>query len=64
VSLYSNSLGVAIAQSTYATDARGEIAALRQLLDRVELEGLLVQADALHANRPFSPTSPSAPPTS
>ena len=37
VSLYSNSLGVAIAQSTYATDAGGEIAALRQLLDRVEL---------------------------
>jgi len=36
-----------------ATDARGEIAALRQLLDRVELNGLLVQADALHANRPF-----------
>jgi len=42
VSLYSNNLGVAIAQSTYATDAGGEIAALRQLLDRVELEGLLV----------------------
>jgi hypothetical protein len=60
VSLYSNSLGVAIAQSTYATDAGGEIAALRQLLDRVELEGVLVQADALHANRPFSSTSPSA----
>jgi hypothetical protein len=53
VSLYSNSLGVAIAQSTYATDAGGEIAALRQLLDRVELKGLLVQADALHANRPL-----------
>ena len=57
VSLYSNSLGVAIAQSTYATDAGGEIAALRQRLDRVDLEGLLVQADALHANRPFSSTS-------
>ena len=53
VILYSDSLGVAIAQSTYATDAGGEIAAVRQLLDRVELEGLLVQADALHANRPF-----------
>ena len=64
VSLYSNSLGVAIAQSTYATDAGGEIAALRQLLDRVELNGLLVQADALHANRPFSSTSSSAAPTS
>ena len=64
VSLYSNSLGVAIAQSTYATETGGEIAALRQLLDRVELDGLLVQADALHANRPFSSTSTSAAPTS
>jgi len=64
VSLYSNSLGVAIAQNTYATDGGSEIKALRELLDRVELEGLLVQADALHANRPFSPTSSSVAPTS
>jgi hypothetical protein len=64
VSLYSQSLGVAIAQTTYATDASGEIQALRQLLEAVELEGVLVQADALHANRPFSSTSPSAAPTS
>jgi hypothetical protein len=53
VSLYASSLGVAIAQSTYATDAGGEIAALRVLLDRIELEWLHVQTDALHANRPF-----------
>jgi len=59
VSLYSNSLGVAIAQNTYATDAGSEIKALRELLDRVELSGLLVQADALHANRPFSSISSS-----
>jgi hypothetical protein len=64
VSLYSQTLGVAIAQTTYATDASGEIQALRQLLEAVELEGVLVQADALHANRPFSSTSPSAAPTS
>ena len=64
VSLYSNALGVAIAQSTYATDTGGEIAALRQLLDRVELDGLLVQADALHANRGFFSTSSSVEPTS
>jgi hypothetical protein len=44
VSLYSNTLGVAIAQSTYATDAGGKIAALRQLLDRVDLKGVLIQA--------------------
>ena len=64
VSLYSQTLGVAIAQTTYATDASGEIQALRQLLEAVELEGVLVQADALHANRPFSSTSPSAASTS
>jgi hypothetical protein len=64
VSLYSQTLGVAIAQTTYATDASGEIQALRQLLEAVDLEGVLVQADALHANRPFSSTSPSAAPTS
>jgi hypothetical protein len=64
VSLYSNKLGVAIAQSTYATDAGNEIEALRRLLDRIELKGLLVQADALHANRPFFSTSSSVMPTS
>ena len=63
VSLYSNTLGVAIAQSTYATDAGSEISALRELLDRVELTGMLVQADALHANRPFPSTSSSVAPT-
>ena len=64
VSLYSQSLGVAIAQTTYATDAGSETQALRQLLDAIELEGVLVQADALHSNRPFSSSSPSAAPTS
>ncbi len=65
VSLYPSRLGVAIAQSTYATGAGGEIAALRELLlDRVDLEGELVQADALHANRPFFSTSNSEAPTS
>jgi hypothetical protein len=64
VSLYSQSLGMAIAQTTYVTDASGEIQALRQLLETVELEGVLVQADALHATRPFSSSSPSAAPTS
>lgn len=64
VSLYSKTLGVAIAQTTYATDASGEIQALRQLLEAADLEGVLVQADALHANRPFSATSPSAATTS
>ena len=64
MSLYSSSLGVAIAQSTYATEASGEIQALRLLLEAIELEGVLVQADGLQANSPFSSTSPSATPTS
>ena len=64
VSLYSQTLSVAIAQTAYATDASGEIQSLRRLLEAVELEGVLVQADALHANRPFSSTSPSAASTS
>ena len=51
---------MAIAQTTYATDASGEILALRQMMEAVELEGVLVQADALHANRLFCSTSPSA----
>jgi len=53
VSPYSRSLGVAIAQMTYATDASSEIKGWRRLLAGVDLEGVLVQADALHANRPF-----------
>ncbi len=62
--LYSNTLGVEIAHSIYAANAGGEITALRQLLNRVELEGLLVQADALHANRGFLATSSGVEPTS
>jgi hypothetical protein len=52
------------AQGSDATDEGGEIAALRALLEHVELEGVLVQADALHANRPFFSSSRSAVPTS
>jgi hypothetical protein len=50
---YSQSLGVAIAQTIYATNAGGETQALRHLLEAVELKGVLVQADALHGNHPF-----------
>ncbi|MFN9548259.1 MAG: hypothetical protein ACK6AD_14550 [Cyanobacteriota bacterium] len=51
VSLYANTLGVAIAQSTYASDEGGEIAALRALLEHVELEGVLVQRKMLAATK-------------
>jgi hypothetical protein len=52
------------AQSTYATDEGGKIAALRVLLEHVELERVVAQADALPANRPFFSTSRLAVPTS
>ena len=60
VSLDSQSLEVGIAQTAYTSDLSGEIQALHQLLEAVELEGVLVQADALLANRPFPSTWPSA----
>ena len=50
VSLYSHTLGVAIAQTTYATDASGEIQALRLLLEAVELELSLI-----HISEPTRP---------
>ena len=51
------------AEAALTNDLEG-LGTLRQLLEAVELEGVLIQADALHANRPFSSTSPSAAPTS
>ena len=51
INLHSQCLGMAIAQTTYATEISGEIQALSQLLEAVKLEGLLVQADMLPANR-------------
>jgi hypothetical protein len=60
VSLCSQSLGVAIAQTTYGCETQ----ALRQLLEAVVLNGVLEQADALHPNRLFPSTSPSSTPTS
>ncbi len=53
VTLYSAVLGVAISQACYATGANHERAVLRQLLGELELEGVLIQADALHTQRPF-----------
>jgi hypothetical protein len=37
------------AQTTYATDASGEIQVLSQLQVALELVGVLVHADALHS---------------
>jgi hypothetical protein len=53
VTLYSTALGVAISQACYATGENHERAVMRQLLGELDLEGVLIQADALHTQRPF-----------
>jgi len=53
VTVYARALGVALAQTTYDTSESSERAALKQLLSTLELEGVLIQADALHTARPF-----------
>ena len=53
VTLYSAALGVAINQACHATGENHERAVLRQLLGELNLEGVLIQADALHTQKPF-----------
>jgi hypothetical protein len=62
--LYSAALGVAISQACYATGENHERAVLKQPLDELDLEGVLIQADALHTQRPFFDSSRSRGPTS
>ncbi len=50
---YARALGVALAQKSYDTHESSERAALRELLSTLDLEGVLIQADALHTTRPF-----------
>jgi hypothetical protein len=64
VTLYSAALGVAISQACYATGENHERAVLKQLLCELYLEGVLVQADAMHTQRPFFSSSRSREPTS
>jgi hypothetical protein len=53
VTVYARALDVALAQTTYDTGESSERAALKELLSTLELEGVLIQADALHTTRPF-----------
>jgi len=64
VTLYSAALGLAISQACYATGENHERAVLKQLLGELDLEGVLIQADALHTQRPFFGSSRSRGPTS
>ena len=63
VTLYSTALGVAISQACSATGENHERAVLRQLLGELDLEGALIQADALRTQRPFFGSSRSRAPT-
>jgi hypothetical protein len=64
VSLYSAALGVAISQACYATGENHERAVLKKLLGELDLENVLIQADALHTQKPFFISSLSRAPTS
>jgi hypothetical protein len=54
---------VAIAQTSFDTGESHERAALKQLLDTFDLEGALIQADALHTSPEFFNSPPSRAPT-
>jgi len=64
VTLYSAALGVAINQACHATGENHERAVLRQLLGELNLEGVLIQADALHTQKPIFDSRGSRGPTS
>lgn len=57
VTLYSAQLGIALAQSCYDTRDSHEQQVLQQLLQEVQLEGLLIQTDALHTTQAFFDSS-------
>jgi hypothetical protein len=53
VTVYARALGVALAQKAYDTHESSERAALKELLTTLDLEGVLIQADALHTTQAF-----------
>jgi hypothetical protein len=48
-----HALGGALAQTTYDTHESCEKAALKELLSTLDLNGVLIQADALHTTQAF-----------
>jgi hypothetical protein len=61
--LYSTGLGVASSRACYATDENHEREVLQQLLGELGLEAILIQADALHAQKSLFGSSRSQEPT-
>ena len=64
VTVYARALGVALAQKAYDTHESSERAALKELLSTMDLEGKLIQADALHTTQAFFTGASSRAPTS
>ena len=64
VTVYARALGVALAQKAYDTHESSERAALQELLSTMNLEGKLIQADALHTTQAFFAGASSRAPTS
>jgi hypothetical protein len=64
VPLYSAALGVAISQACFTIVGNHERAVLKTLLGELDLEGVLIQADALHTQRPLFNSSRCRGPTS
>jgi hypothetical protein len=50
---YARALGVALARTTNYTHASSEKTAPKELLGRLDLNGVLIQADALHTTQEF-----------
>ena len=64
VTVYARALGVALTQKSYDTHDSSERAALKELLSTMNLEGKLIQADALHTTQAFFAGASSRAPTS
>ena len=64
VTVYARALGVALAQKSHDTHESSERAALKQLLSTMKLDGVLIQADALHTTRDFFAGASTRVPTS
>ena len=64
VTVYARALGVALAQNSYDTHESSERVALKELLSTMNLEGKLIQADALHTTQAFFAGASSRAPTS
>ena len=53
VMVYARALGVALVQKAYVTGESSERKVLKELLSTLDLEGVLIQADALHTTQSF-----------